>query len=79
MRLFTSLMLMFTVITGFAQPAAQEVKGNLLVDGLKREFLTYIPSADKNVKMPLVISLHGGFASPKGMSPPWLGFQADCR
>jgi len=67
MRLFTSLILVFSVIRVFAQPAAQEVKGTIVVDGLKREFLTYIPSADKTKKMPLVISLHGGFASPKGM------------
>jgi polyhydroxybutyrate depolymerase len=67
MRLFKLLMLMFTVTTVFAQPGAREVNGTLIVDGLKREFLTYIPSADKTAKMPLVISLHGGFASPKGM------------
>lgn len=39
----------------------------MMVDGNKRFFLTYIPSTEKDHKMPLVISLHGGFASPKGM------------
>ena len=39
----------------------------MTVDSIKRSFLTYIPSiTDKDYKMPLIISLHGGFASPKG-------------
>jgi len=49
----------------FAQP--QQKSEEMLVDGTTRKFTTYIPVVtDKDYKMPLVISLHGGFASPKG-------------
>ncbi|MDB5155753.1 MAG: Phospholipase/Carboxylesterase [Mucilaginibacter sp.] len=51
----------------FSQTPKQLIKGDMVIDGNKRSFLTYIPSAAKAGKMPLVISLHGGFASPKGM------------
>ena len=37
-----------------------------MVDGIKRKIVTYIPS-NASEAMPLVISLHGGFASPRGM------------
>lgn len=68
MRCLTFVILMYSSITVFAQLPGQQVKGNLVIDGNKRSFLTYIPSTAKSTqKMPLVISLHGGFASPKGM------------
>lgn len=38
----------------------------MMIDGIKRSFLTYVPASNAD-KMPLVISLHGGFASPKSM------------
>jgi polyhydroxybutyrate depolymerase len=48
-----------------AQP--QQKDEEMAVDGMKRKFTTYIPAVtEKNYKMPLIISLHGGFASPKG-------------
>jgi polyhydroxybutyrate depolymerase len=54
-----------TSLTAFAQP--QQKKENMFVDGIKRSFLTYIPAVtEQGYKMPLIISLHGGFASPKG-------------
>lgn len=67
MRLLTLIMILFAPISIFAQQAGQQVKGDMVIDGNKRSFLTYIPSANKSSNMPLVISLHGGFASPKGM------------
>ncbi len=56
---------MLTALTIFAQP--RQIKETMQVDGIKRSFLTYIPAVpDKDYKMPLIISLHGGFASPEG-------------
>jgi len=52
-------------LPAIAQPG--QIKGQMTVDGMKRTFLTYIPTTDKPEKMPLIISLHGGFASPGGM------------
>ncbi len=64
MRYIIILITMFATVPTFAQ---SQVKGELIIDGNKRSFLTYVPSTGKPGKMPLVISLHGGFASPKGM------------
>jgi len=50
-----------------AQSKAQQITEQLVVDGMKRKIVTYIPSAKPNEHMPLVISLHGGFATPKSM------------
>jgi len=51
--------------TAIAQPKQQTEQ--MMVDGIKRSFLTYVPPVvDKDYKMPLIISLHGGLASPKG-------------
>ena len=58
---------MVSLSPAVAQSSMQQVSGNLTIDGIKRSFLTYIPSTARQEKMPLVISLHGGFASPKGM------------
>jgi polyhydroxybutyrate depolymerase len=59
--------LILTVITLNAFGQSQQKNEDMQVDGMKRSFVTYIPSiTDKDYKMPLVISLHGGFASPKG-------------
>ena len=39
----------------------------MLVDGMQRDFVVYVPAdASADAKMPLIISLHGGFASPNG-------------
>lgn len=67
MRFFTFVIMITASISAFAQSAMQQVKGDMVIDGNKRSFLTYIPSTNKPTSMPLVISLHGGFASPKGM------------
>jgi polyhydroxybutyrate depolymerase len=67
MRYFLLLLLLSGSLAAFSQSSKQEVEGSLVIDGNKRSFLTYIPAATKAGKMPLVISLHGGFASPKGM------------
>ncbi|MEO6523619.1 MAG: hypothetical protein ABIN91_18190 [Mucilaginibacter sp.] len=50
-------------ISALAQ--SQQVEETINVNGVKREFTTYLPT-DAIGGMPVVISLHGGFASPKG-------------
>lgn len=67
MRYLLFVMLSFSFFKASAQYPGQQIKGNITVDGIKRSFLTYVPTASENNKLPLVISLHGGFASPKGM------------
>src|ERR1700733_9993257 len=65
MKLFSTIILSVMSLTSIAQ--SSQKRERMLVDGMKRDFVTYIPPvSDKNYKMPLVISLHGGFASPKG-------------
>ncbi|MDB4926137.1 PHB depolymerase family esterase [Mucilaginibacter sp.] len=54
-------------MSALAQSSMQLIKGDMIIDGNKRSFLTYVPFTDEPDKMPLVISLHGGFASPKSM------------
>lgn len=40
---------------------------DMMVDGMKRSFVTYVPAGmDPKKKLPLIISLHGGFATPDG-------------
>lgn len=56
------LLLSFLPIVASAQQKREEI----IVDGMKRAFVTYLP-AQKTANMPILISLHGGFASPKGM------------
>jgi len=67
MRLIALLILTFSSTLTFSQTPKQLIKGDMVIDGNKRSFLTYLPSTAKTGKLPLVISLHGGFASPKGM------------
>jgi polyhydroxybutyrate depolymerase len=67
MRYFILATLLFSSIIAFGQTKSQQIEGDLTIDGNKRSFLTYIPAAAKDGKLPLVISLHGGLASPKGM------------
>lgn len=56
---------MLTSVITYSQP--KQIEENIMVDSIKRSFISYIPSVtDKDYKMPLIISLHGGFASPKG-------------
>ena len=65
MRFFPALLLMVISLNAFSQ--SRQIEENMTVDGMKRSFVSYVPTPkDKDYKMPLVISLHGGFASPKG-------------
>lgn len=66
MRFLFVLMLLFSFFGASAQYPSELIEGDMMIDGIKRTFLTYLP-AGKTDKMPLVISLHGGFASPKNM------------
>ncbi|GAB2986730.1 PHB depolymerase family esterase [Mucilaginibacter puniceus] len=45
---------------------SQQKREEIIIDGMERAFVSYVPAGVKE-KMPVVISLHGGFASPKGM------------
>lgn len=65
MKFIFWFMMMLSSVIALSQP--KQVAENMMVDSIKRSFLTYIPAiTDKDYKMPLIISLHGGFASPKG-------------
>jgi polyhydroxybutyrate depolymerase len=65
MKFIFSFMIMLSSALVFSQP--KQVEENMMVDSIKRSFVTYIPAiTNKGYKMPLIISLHGGFASPKG-------------
>jgi polyhydroxybutyrate depolymerase len=65
MRFLLPLALLFMSVNAVAQPVQK--RESMLVDGIKRAFVIYVPSTqDKDQKMPLVISLHGGLATPKG-------------
>jgi polyhydroxybutyrate depolymerase len=67
MRYLFMLLLTLSSLVVFSQSSKQEVEGSLVIEGNKRSFLTYLPATTNAGKRPLVISLHGGFASPKGM------------
>jgi polyhydroxybutyrate depolymerase len=65
MKFIFSFILMFNSVIAFSQP--RQIEENMMVDSIKRSFVTYVPAImNKDYKMPLIISLHGGFASPKG-------------
>lgn len=66
MRYLLFIMIFLSFFKSSAQYPGKQIKGDIMVDGIKRSFLTYLPAGHTH-KMPLVISLHGGFASPKGM------------
>jgi len=65
MKFIPASLLMLIGRPSIAQP--QQTNGEMLVDGMKRSFVTYVPVTNKPESMPVIISLHGGFASPKGM------------
>jgi polyhydroxybutyrate depolymerase len=67
MRFFTCLIAMSISSVVFAQSASRQIKEHIVVEGVKRKIVTYIPAGAPQEKMPLIISLHGGFASPRGM------------
>jgi polyhydroxybutyrate depolymerase len=58
--------LLFSILAMASYAQSRQISEDMLVDGIKRSFVTYIPANDDKEQMPLVISLHGGFASPKG-------------
>ena len=57
------LLMLFSLHT-LAQ--SRQKREEMIVDGMKRAFVSYVPDAPPADKMPVIISLHGGFASPKG-------------
>ncbi len=64
MRLIWCWLLLLSASSVMAQ--SQQKREEITVDGMERAFISYVPAGQKD-KMPIVISLHGGFASPKGM------------
>lgn len=64
MRLIWLGLLLFGTCSVMAQ--SQQKREEIMVDDMARAFVSYVPAGQKD-KMPVVISLHGGFASPKGM------------
>ena len=64
MRYFFSLLLISATLGVIAQPIQK--REDITVDGIKRSFVSYIPEHAGASQMPLVISLHGGFATPLG-------------
>ncbi len=64
MSLIWCWLLLFSASSVMAQ--SQQKREEIIVDGMERAFVSYVPAGQKE-KMPVVISLHGGFASPKGM------------
>src|SRR5688572_14095517 len=66
-RVFIWLAALFITSKMSAQTTARQITEQLEVDGMKRKIITYIPANNKSELMPLVIALHGGFATPKSM------------
>jgi polyhydroxybutyrate depolymerase len=64
MKLLPGWLLMLIGLPTLAQPIQK--RESITVDGMDRAFVSYIPKTDNPEKMPVVISLHGGFASPNG-------------
>ncbi|MFD0749086.1 alpha/beta hydrolase family esterase [Mucilaginibacter calamicampi] len=65
--IFTWIPVLFITSTTHAQTNSQQITEQITVDGMKRKIVTYIPANDKPALMPVVIALHGGFATPKAM------------
>ncbi len=59
--------LIILLVNKVANAQPQQVTEQILVDGMKRKLITYIPEKSTNEAMPVVIALHGGFATPKAM------------
>ncbi len=73
MKYLSLFALAFFTLTASAQP--QQKKEQIIIDGISRQFVTYIPSiTDTSYKMPVVVSLHGRLGTGEGM----MGF-ADFR
>ena len=65
MKIISYCIILLSVLPTLVQ--AQQKREQMIVDGMERAFVSYIPASRTAEKMPVVISLHGGFASPKGM------------
>lgn len=65
MKIISYCIILLSVLPTLVQ--AQQKREQIIVDGIERAFVSYIPASRTDEKMPVVISLHGGFASPKGM------------
>ncbi len=61
----TFLLFLFTAV--YLQSSAQQKNESIVVDGLKREFVTYIPQGIKfSTRSPMIISLHGRLGTASG-------------
>jgi len=61
------LLLLFLILNMSVKSQGVQKRENMQVDGMNRAFVSYVPpGVPKDEKMPLIISLHGGFATPKG-------------
>jgi len=60
--------LSFLLLFGAITLKAQQKTEHLTVDGLNREFITYLPKgADLTDKLPVIVSLHGRLGTASGM------------
>ena len=64
-KVFYGLLVLLMASNAFAQNQAQQITEQIVVNGMNRKIITYIPANNSNKRMPLVIALHGGFATPK--------------
>jgi polyhydroxybutyrate depolymerase len=65
-KLIQIIYLLLFVSPCFAQ--SKQIDEKITVDGMSRTFVTYLPAvANKQQKMPLLISIHGGFGTGKRM------------
>lgn len=66
MKYFALFIFTFFALTSYAQP--QQKNEKIVVDGISRHFVTYIPSLSNTAgKLPIVVSLHGRLGTGKGM------------
>jgi polyhydroxybutyrate depolymerase len=66
MKLIPGCLLMLLGLRATAQQNPLKTE-EMIIDGMTRSFVSYIPPAAKMQKaLPLIVSLHGGLASPKG-------------
>lgn len=66
-KIFTCLAVLFIASKIYAQNNPQQITEHVVVNGIKRKIITYIPAYNASQPMPLLIALHGGFATPKAM------------
>lgn len=72
MKVVLILLLLIPALAVFAQP--QQKKEQIVVDGITREFVTYIPLTASKDKLPVIVALHGRLGTGENM----MGF-ADFR